>query len=409
LEEEMKKCRKFQLITLSVVSAFLFAGLSQTAVASDGGDLKPLPIGAVLAMTGSGAFYGKVMSRGMKLAINQINASGGVAGYRLTLKIKDHESGNTRAATSGTRALMSVDKVPVIVSSYGGVTMAIQPITARRKVLVLNGGGTASTLIGKKDLYNTRMVASQLTPSAVKWATQHFGAKRVAVIYYSTDSGRETNKAVEKACKKFGCKVVDQEPYKIGSTNFKAPLARIKSKHPDVLFIGSWGNDVGYIVKQARENNLGAKLVGLELLPSETKIAGNKMNGYWAVFDRFSPEADNPATRQFVKAYKKKYGKVPGYYAANYYEAVKDIIAPVIHKAVEAGHDPLKPGILASTMKELISHGHKFQTVYGGKLKLKKSGAVVKPVGVFEVKDMKPVLVRKVVDGKFIKPSKTAK
>lgn len=363
---------------------------------------KTIPIGTILAMTGSGAYYGKVMSQGEKLAIDQINKSGGVAGYHLKLYIEDHESGNTRAAISGARKLISIDHAPVILSSYGGVTLSVQPLAARQQVLVLNGGGTASTLIGKKDLYNTRMVASQLTPLAVKYAVNHLHANTVAVIYYTATSGRETDEAVKKACKVYGCRVIDEEPYKIGSTDFSVPLSRIKAKHPDVVILGSWGADVGHIVKQAREDNVKAHLLGLELLPNEMKIAGPQMDGYMALFDRFSPDAQNSRTQGFVRAFKAAYGNVPGYYAANYYELVKDVVAPLIKKTVQAGGNPMKRGDLASEMKKLVDSHYAFNSVYGGHLHLHENGSVTKPVGLFEVEDGKAVLRYHVVNGKFV-------
>lgn len=363
---------------------------------------KTIPIGTVLAMTGSGAYYGKVMTRGENLAIDEINNANAIKGYKLVLHVEDHKSGDARAANSAMRKLIDIDKTPVVLSSYGGITLAIQPLAARQNVLLFNGGGTASTLIGKKNLYNTRMVASQLAPLAVQWAVQKLGAKKIATIYYTDSSGVEANEAIKNTCKKMGCQVVDEEPYKLGSTDFSVPLARVKAAAPDVVILGSWGADVGHIVKQAKERDISAKIVGLELLSNEIKIAGKKMDGYTAIFDSFNPNADNPTTQSFVKAFKKAYGEIPGYYEANYYELIKDVLAPLIQQTIKAGEDPTKIGVLTAEMEKLVDQGYQYNSVYGGKLQLHKDGSVTKPVGVFQVKDGETVPIAHVKDGKFV-------
>lgn len=384
------------------VSTLLGASIILSAPAASAQGDKTIPIGTVLAMTGSGAYYGKVMSRSEKLAIDQINDSGELKGYKLALHIEDHKSGDARAANSAMRKLVSIDKTPVVLSSYGGITLAIQPLAAQQDVLLFNGGGTASNLIDKKNLYNTRMVASQLAPLAVKWAVEKLGAKKIATVYYTDSSGVETNEAVKKACKELGCEIIDEEPYKLGSTDFSVPLSRVKAAAPDAIILGSWGADVGHIVKQAKERDISAKIVGLELLSNELKIAGNTMDGYTAVFDSFDADADNPSTQSFVKAFKAAYGEVPDYYDANYYEIVKDVLAPLIQKTIAAGEDPTKIGALNSQMEKLIAQNYQFDSVYGGKLQLHKDGSVTKPVGVFQVSNGQAVPIAHIDDGKFV-------
>lgn len=378
----------------ALASAALICAMQPSYAAED----KTINIGTVLAMTGPGAFYGKVMSQGEKLAIDEVNSSGELDGYKLALRIEDHKGGDSKAANSGMRKLVSIDKTPVVLSSYGGVTLAIQPLADRQNVLLFNGGGTASTLIGKKSLYNTRMVASQLAPIAVKWAVEELGAKKIGTIYYTDSSGTETNDAVKEACKEMGCEVIIEEPYKIGSTDYSVSLSRVKSANPDAVILGSWGADVGHIIKQAREKNISADLVGLELLSNELEIAGKNMDGYTAIFDSFDPKNDDELTQKFVKAYEDKYGEEPGYYEANYYELIKYVVTPIIQKVIADGGDPTQIGTLNDMMKTLIDEGHQFDSVYGGKLQLHEDGSVTKPVSVYKVEDGEAVNIAK-VDG----------
>ena len=102
--------------------------------------------GILLAMTGPGACYGKVMSRAAQLAAKQIAAIGGPT-FRIS--IADHKSGNVQAGVTGTRRLIDQDKIETLQTSYGAVTIAILPLIAQNKVLTFNGGGPEPAQVNK--------------------------------------------------------------------------------------------------------------------------------------------------------------------------------------------------------------------------------------------------------------------
>ncbi|HEY8449280.1 MAG TPA: ABC transporter substrate-binding protein, partial [Bacillota bacterium] len=237
---------------------------SDSGAAPQGGTIK---IGMVLAMTGAGSFYGQVMSRGAQTAVDQINEQGGVEGYTLELVIEDHKSGDANAALTGGRKLLDVDQVPVILSSYTAPTLAIQPLAVEKGVLLFNGGGIGEDLIGKEALYNTRMLGTQIMPAVVRWAAEEQGAKRFATIFWNDAAGQSINQVVKDVCAEVGCEVVAEEPHDIGATNYSAQLARVKAANPDAIVIGSYGNDVGYIVNQARAQGINALIMGNEWSP----------------------------------------------------------------------------------------------------------------------------------------------
>ncbi len=199
---------------------------------------EPIKIGMILAMTGPGAFYGQVMSRGAQLAVDQINKAGGIGGRRLQILIEDHKSGDADAGVTGARKLLDVDKVAVILTSYSAPTLAIQPLAVEKKVLLLNGGGVGSVLVGKAALYNTRMLSSQTAPFVVQWSVGRLKAKRIATLFWNDAAGQGVNSAIKETCAKLGCQVVAQEPHDIGAKNYSPQLAPIKATRPDVLALG---------------------------------------------------------------------------------------------------------------------------------------------------------------------------
>lgn len=359
-----------------------------------------LKIGMILAMTGPGAFYGKVMSRGAQLAVTEINKAGGLGGYKLELVIEDHKSGDADAAVSAARKLMEVDKVPVILTSYSAPTLAIQPLAVEKKVLLLNGGGVGSQLVGKPALYNTRMLANQSAPFLVQWAVDRLKAKRVATLFWNDAAGQGVNGAIKDACQQLGCQVVAEEPHDIGAKSYSAQLARLRAARPDVLAVGSWGDDVGYILSQARAYGLTMPIVGVEWTPNAQKIGGKAMEGYTLALDRFEPGAD-PNTKAFVEAYKAAYNEAPELYAANYYEHVQFVLRALVKRVVDRGGDPTKPGVLLGEMERAVGENFKFQSVYGGEMLLATNGTVVKPMGVYRVKDGELQLIARIVGGKI--------
>lgn len=386
---------------LAVVCAVAFLAWAVLPLASVQAQAKTLKLGMLLAMTGPGAFYGQVMSRGAQLAVDQINKAGGIGGWKLELVIEDHKSGDADAGVSGARKLLDVDKVPVILTSYSAPTLAIQPLAMEKHALLLNGGGVGSQLVNKPNLYNTRMLSSQTAPFIVQWATGKLKARRVALLYWNDAAGQSVASAIKDTCAKAGCQVVVQEPHDIGAKSYTAQLARIRAARPDVLMLGTWGDDVGYVLNQARAYGLTVPILGIEWTPNAQKIGGKAMEGYVIAVDRFDPEGGDAKTKAFVEAYRAAYKGAPEFYAANYYEHVAYVLQPLIKRVVDRKGDPSKPGEILAEMGRALKEGVAFQSVYGGDMRLHADGTVLKPLGVFEVKDGHLVLIGRIVGGKI--------
>jgi branched-chain amino acid transport system substrate-binding protein len=377
------------------------AALAVTSQPSPAQAQETVKIGMILAMTGPGAFYGQVMSRGAQLAVDQINKAGGIGGRRLQVLVEDHKSGDADAAVTGARKLLDVDKVPVILTSYSAPTLAIQPLAVEKKVLLLNGGGVGSVLVGKPTLYNTRMLSSQTAPFVVQWATSRLKAKRIATIFWNDAAGQGVNGAIKTACATHGCQVVAEEPHDIGAKTYSAQLARIKAARPDAVVLGSFGDDVGYTLSQARAYGITVPLLGVEWTPNAQKIGGKATEGYTIAVDRFDPTSGDARTKAFVDAYRAAYGDAPEFYAANYYEHVEFILRPLMKKIVDRGGDPAKPGELLAEMERALAAKFKFGSVYGGDMQLHPDGTVSKPLGVYEVKGDQLTLIGRIVEGKI--------
>lgn len=345
---------------------------------------EPYKIGALLAMTGPGAYYGRVMSRGALLGVEEINAKGGVEGTMLELVIEDHKSGQPKEGVSGINKLANIDKVPFVLTSYSAPTLAAYPIAAEHKILMLNGGGWSPDLVGKPYLFNNRMVGSYLGEVI---ATHMFraGARKLAMIYRNDPSGITVRDHVRPVWEKLGGSVAGVEVHELGSTDYTAQLAKIKAARPDVVATWSYGKDLGFIVKQARDLGITAPLVGIDWTPDSQAVAGAAMEGYQYASDYLDLDSKEPWTARLIQDYRKKYGEPPDFYVANYYEAVY-VLVELIKEVKQRGGN-VRSG---AELRQALLGKRKFPSPYGGTITFNDDGTSAKPVAIFEVKAAKP-------------------
>jgi branched-chain amino acid transport system substrate-binding protein len=342
---------------------------------------KVYKVGAILAMTGSGAWYGKVMSQGILTAMDEINAKGGIDGVKFKLIIQDHESGKGAAAVSGFNKLVNIDKIAFSFSSYSTPTLSIVPIAKEKKVLLLNGGGVSPRLVNQPYLFNNRMLAIMHGGGVVARGAE-LGFKRMASIYWNDDAGIGTQKYVAPRWTATGGTIVATEAHPVGATDYKPYLSKVIAANPDFLALWQWGKDWGITVKQAREMGFTKPILGVEYTPDGHKIAGDTAEGYEFVMDYFNPKGDDPWTRKFAAHYKEKFGEDPEFYAANYYEGTY-ILAELIKAAKAEGGDYWRGDRLMDKLTEIKS----FPSVYGGEIVFNPDHTCAKRTGLFRIVD----------------------
>jgi branched-chain amino acid transport system substrate-binding protein len=368
-------------------------GLAFTAGPARGAETKEIKFGMVLALTGPGSWYGVTMSRGAELASEEINAAGGAAGYRLVPVIEDHRSGDTSAGQAAVRKLIDIDKVSFIEGSYGSVCSSVQPLCAENKVVLVNGGGTAPSLLNKAFLHNTRALGDATAAAVLKYLKEEKGCKKLATIYYNQESGITINREATKLWKSWGGTVVREAMVTTGQTDFIGEISQLRAAKPECIGIWSYGTDVGYTVKDIRRLGITVPIGGVEFTPDAFAIAGKAFEGFLTGLDDFDPELNNPHTQRFVKAFRAKYGADTklDYYCANYYDLTY-VLKELVTRVKAKGGNPLDGAQLEAALRE----NPRFETVYGGTMELRPDGSVVKPISIFEVKDGKQVRLKRV-------------
>jgi len=368
-------CRKKHL-------CYLFVLILSCIFAVEASAEKTFPIGAYWPMTGPQAYYGRVMSRGALTAVDQINEAGGVEGYTFKLVITDFKNVDVNLAVTGVRKMISIDKIPMVLASFSATTLGVQPICARSKVVMINGGAYSPKLVNKPYLHTIRMAQHQMVPAGLKFLWD-MGVRRLGVLFISDPAGEvPVRDFVQPMWKKMGGEIVAVEPHQPGLTDYSAYLARIKAGTPDAIYDISTGQDQAYIVKGAREMGMSIPMIVQDWNPKDfNPIAGEMSHNVYVVSDFFDKTSTDPITAKFVNAYQTKWKEDADFFAANYYDAVYHIAPELIRRVVKAGGDPMD----GAKLEEAIWQDPNFKTVYGGTMKLNKDGSVVKPLVVFKI------------------------
>jgi branched-chain amino acid transport system substrate-binding protein len=352
------------------------------------GGLKDFEIGAYYPMTGPSAVLGRDFNRGASLAIEQINAAGGVAGYKLRLEVIDFQNSDVNLAITGLQKLISVDKISVCLGTYSAVNLACQPVAARNHVVVINGAAWSPKLINLPYFHTTRLSLAGSIPMFMDFVWDQ-GVRRLAILYQNDASGISGKDVAVTTWKAKGGEIVAEEAHESTETDFTAQISRLKAKNPDGLFDVSAVNSQ-YAVKRAREMGMSIPLFLQELTEDDAKvISPNDQHDVLMCADSFDRLLDNAFTQKLVKAYDAKWTDPITMYVANQYEGVY-IIAELIRRVVATGGNP-KDG---AQLEAAIAQDRTFDSVYGGKITLFADGTAAKPVRISTLKDGKIVLVK---------------
>lgn len=360
------------------------AALLVTAHAHAADAPKSYPIGAILAMSGQASWYGQVMSQGIKQAVDEINAKGGVDGVPLEIFIEDHKGGGGQEGVAAMNRLLSLHQVKAVLTSFSAPTQAIAPIADQEKILLVNGGGVSNSLVGiSKYLFHIRSLAADLGRAAITEA-HDMGLKRLAQLHWKNDAGDSIVRAVVPQWEKWGGQVVATEAVPQGTTNMDTQIAKVRAANPDVIGIWMFTPESGLGIKRIREFGMKQPMIGVEFTGNDAKVAGASADGYMYVNDYFAPSPDNPWSERFAEAYKKRYGADPEFYAANYYEGTY-LIAELIRRAKAKGGDYWNGEALRQALWEKPT----FDSVYGKTMTFQENGVALKRVGLFKVEDGK--------------------
>ncbi|MFA5022919.1 MAG: ABC transporter substrate-binding protein [Candidatus Paceibacterota bacterium] len=297
------------VIILIIAGVYYYGAKPATPV-----ETGPVKIGVIGPLTGDAAIYGKPFSETVALAIEEVNAAGGVNGRKIEIIAEDGKCSGQEAATA-MQKLVNIDKVQVVIGGFcSSESLAAVPIAEQNKVLLISPGSSSPDLTGISK-YFVRDYPSDATQGQVlAEAAIKKGWKKVAFLQEQTDYCVGIYKAFSSRFIELGGKVVKEE-LASSATDFKTQIGKLRGQKPDALFI-DMQTPVGgeLVIKQLQELKWKTPMMAADAVSgsSETiKKYPQFLEGTLAA--EFGVDTTNPKFQHMVLAYKAKYGKEADY------------------------------------------------------------------------------------------------
>jgi branched-chain amino acid transport system substrate-binding protein len=294
-------------------------------------------IGVITSLTGSAAAFGQAHKNGYAIALNDLNAAGGLMGKQIELVYYDDQS-RPDQAVQGVNKLVDQDGVPIILGAYSSEnTRAIVPAVTQKHIPLVMPTATADNVLETGSPWVFRICAGS---SAYATATVDFlkamdAPKSVAIVYENTNFGQSNADAMDKAARAAGFDVVDSEAYQASSPDYKALLQRVKARNPAIIYFASYLLDASTLMRQASQTNLnpqyytsaGTGFAAAEF-PTRDKGAGAYAEYTFSV-SQWLPTARWKGSKEFDEAFFKLTGTHPAYHAMQAYAALLTATAAV--------------------------------------------------------------------------------
>jgi branched-chain amino acid transport system substrate-binding protein len=311
---------------------------------------EPVRIGFFMSITGRDASFGEASLRGARLAVDELNASGGVLGRPVELVVEDNRSLAGESATAA-KKLISRDRVAALVGECSSArTLEAASVAQASGVPLVTPAATSPriTQVGDEifrvcfaDPFQGRVIAT--------FARRRLGLGRAALLVDS--SAPYSVGLAEYFSRTFtalGGEIVATQSYMGSETDFRAQLTAIRAARPDALFLPGYYVAAGLVARQARELGMKATLLGGDGFeaPQLLEIGGAALEGtYYAT--HFAVESTGKASRGFVEAFRGRYGTVPNGLAALTYDAVR-LVADAIGRAGTTEHASVRRALAAT-------------------------------------------------------------
>lgn len=344
-------------------------------------------IGHYGSLTGAEATFGLSTDNGIKLAVEEINAAGGVdlggKKHKLVLKSEDTEGKPEKAGTVVTK-LITADKVAAVIGEVASsVTLAGAPVAQQFGVPMITPSSTNPQCTAVGDMiFRVCFIDPFQGYACAKFAASDLKVKKAAILFdqaaaYSVGLKDE----FEKNFKKMGGEIVAVEAYTKGEANFNPLLTKIREKGAELLFIPGYYTDVANIALQARKLGMTMPLLGGDGWDSSdlAKNGGAAIEGSF-YSNHYASDQPTAEIQAFVTKYKEKFGETPDGLAALGYDAAR-VLADSMQRAGSTDGSKLRDAI--ATTKD-------FKGVTGT-ISINEKRDAVKPAVIVEMKGGKPV------------------
>ncbi len=292
-------------------------------------------VGMYGSLTGDGASFGQSSREGTELAVEEVNAAGGLLGGRqISLLVEDNQSRPEEASNAVTK-LITQDKVVAVLGEVASRrTLAAAPVAQRYQIPLITPASTNARVTEVGDyIFRVCFIDPFQGEVLAKFAFNDLKARRAAVLKdIQQDYSVGLTDSIVRNFTELGGQVLDPISYSSGDPDFRAVLTQIRSLKPDVIFAPGYYTEAAIIVRQARELGLNMPILGGDGWVGDALANGREALRNTFISNHYSGDNPAPVVQSFVAAYRKKFGKEPDSIAALAYDAVK-VLADAITRA----------------------------------------------------------------------------
>ena len=385
------------LITVLVLMCTLFAGCQSepaaTEPAADAPATEPaadapeaagqtLKLGVVCPLSGSSAISGVIIANSAQMAVDEINAAGGINGnIKIELISEDDESVPATSVTV-VQKLVEQDKVHAIIGSQASsCTLANMEVTKAAKIPQITPASSNVTITQQGNPYIFRMTSTDATNAAtlLKYC-QSLGYTKISMCYDSSDFGTGGYNIVANLAPSYGIEIVAAEVYNTGDTDFSVILSKMDAAQPDTFFMWGYHTEAAAIMTQMVQYGYEYGMVGYGMnSPELTNLGGAAVEGivFCTAFDAANPD---PVVQAFDQKYVEQFKNSYDQNGPQSYDAVY-LIADAVERAIADGADWTNGEVLRDYIASAQYEGATGVTSFD------ENGEMVKDLMVITIKD----------------------
>ena len=314
-------------------------------------------IGFNAPLTGFAAADGNSALVGAQLAVEQVNAAGGINGDDIELVVYDDQASPKEAAPLAVKMTTQDEVTAGISGSYSGSTRAAATIFQENSVPYISAYAVHPDITRAGDyVFRTSFMGEVQGRAGAKLIGETMGLKRVALITLNNDFGKSLATGFKETAADFGIEITGEYEYSIKDREFGPIVSKVKSDDPDAIYASGYFFTAGPLVRQIRAAGIAAPVIGQEGYDSQKfiEIAGPDAEGV-IITTSLDRDSSNPVTQAFIEGFEEKAGYPTDMVAASAHTAVL-VMAAALKKAGAGGGAALRDAIAESSVDASTGH-----------------------------------------------------
>jgi branched-chain amino acid transport system substrate-binding protein len=296
----------------------------------------PILIGATVPITGPLSLTGKQYYNSLQMAEDDINKAGGINGRSIKIIFEDTQASNSAAVNAFVKLAQETKPSFFFLSSYSTQNLAVAPELARVRVPAMYAGGAdAIAENGNEWMFRIRPADSISAAGMVQCALNVLKVKKPGILYIQNDFGQGGAQAAVKRLAAAGVTLAGMEAYGQNDKDFSAQFLSLRGKGADSILIFDYPQDGALLLRQAKMLGLKMPLVtsSAALVPAALQLLSSAdLDGVWGVVDCFIDPSVGERMKEFIQAYKARFGTDPDPYGLSYYDGAL-LMAEAMRKA----------------------------------------------------------------------------